>query len=342
MITVASVPLDDPRARSLWDEQQAELSARYGSPDTAADFADKMPPGELLASFLATDDAGEPVGTGLVRWSPYDTGAGSAEIKRLFVKASHRGRGYSRVIMGAIERAASRAGAVRLVLETGNEQPEAIGLYRGIGYTDFPRFGPYEDDPRSVCFAKELPTRVLILNGTMGAGKTEMLGAALAVLTDAGARAAAIDGDWLCQAYPHHDDADPHNDRLLVANLAAVAPNYRRGGYGLMLVARAVEDPRTREEYSRAFADAVAGLAQVAIVRIDASEETRQARLRAREPEGFYEGFAKHRTTELQASLEALDIDDGVVENDGADRYEVARGILAAADWWVAGEEPLG
>jgi len=343
VITVRSVPLDDDRARALWAEQQQEIAERYdGEPDTDADFIQQMRPGDLLASFLATDDAGEPIGTGLVRWSPYDTGAGSAEFKRLYVTPSHRGRGHSRVIMGAMERAAWRAGAVRAVLETGTEQPEAMGLYRRIGYAEIPNFGPYQDDPRSVCFGKELPTRVLLLNGTMGAGKTEILGATLAVLTDAGARAAAIDGDWLCQAYPHHDEADPHNDRLLVENLTAVAPNYRRGGYGLMLVARAVEDPRTREAYARAFADPVAGPAQVAIVRIDASEETRQARLKAREPEGFYESFARHRTVELQESLEALDLDDAVVENDGADRYEVARAVLSAADWWVAGEEPLG
>jgi hypothetical protein len=107
------------------------------------------------------------------------------------------------------------------------------------------------------------------------------------------------------------------------------------------MVARPVEDVRGREEFSRAFADAVAGPAHVAIVRLDAREETRQARLRAREPEGFYEDVARHRTTELAESIEALDLDDGVVDNDGRDRYEVARDVLEVADWWVAGAEPL-
>jgi hypothetical protein len=242
--------------------------------------------------------------------------------------------------MGAIERAAWRAGAVRLVLETGNEQPEAIGLYRRIGYSDYKLFGPYEGDPRSVCFVKELPTRVLVFNGTMGAGKTEILGATQAVLAKEGARVAAIDADWLCQAEPANED-DRFNERLMFDNLTAIAPNYRRGGYGLVLAARPVEDARGRDEFSRAFADAAAGPAQVAIIRLDASEETRQARLKAREPEGFYEDFARHRTGELAASIEELDLDDGVVDNDGRDRYEVARDVLAAADWWVAGAEPL-
>lgn len=341
MITVESVAIDDPRARALWAEQQSELSERYGEPDIAGGFADRLPPGELLASLLALDSSGEPVGTGLVRWSPYETGAGSVEVKRLYVRPEHRGKGYSRVIMGAIERVAWRAGAVKLVLETGDAQPEAIALYRGIGYSDYAQFGPYVGEARSVCFAKDLPTRVLVLNGTMGAGKTEILGATMAVLADAGARVAAIDADWLCQGAPAAQVGDGFNERFMFDNLTAVAPNYRRAGYGLVLVARPVEDPRGRDEYARAFADAVAGLAQVAIIRLDASEQTRQARLKAREPDGFYEQFAKGRTSELQASLEDLDLDDGVVDNDGADRYDVARAVLAAADWWVPGVQPL-
>ena len=116
----------------------------------------------------------EPVGTGLLRWSPFASGAGSVEVKRLYVRPEHRGHGHSRVIMGALEHAAARAGAVRIVLETGVEQPEAIALYERIGYSRIPGYGEYMDDPRSVCFAKDLPTRVLVVNGTIGAGKTSV------------------------------------------------------------------------------------------------------------------------------------------------------------------------
>ena len=76
-------------------------------------------------------------------------------------------------------------------------------------------------------------------------------------------------------------------------------------------------------------------------MRLDASEETRQERLKAREPEAFYENFARARTGELAASIEALDIDDAVVDNDGRHRDEVAREVLAAADWWVPGVQQL-
>ena len=174
MISLRSVELGDPAASALWAEQQSELFVRYGEPDADAHFALAMPPDALVASLLAVSDGGEAVGTGLLRWSPFASGAGSVEVKRLYVRPEHRGHGHSRVIMGALEHAAARAGAVRIVLETGVEQPEAIALYEDIGYTRIPGYGEYMDDPRSVCFAKDLPTRVLVVNGTIGAGKTSV------------------------------------------------------------------------------------------------------------------------------------------------------------------------
>jgi hypothetical protein len=42
------------------------------------------------------------------------------------------------------------------VLESGERQPEAIGLYAASGYVRIPRFGEYADNLSSVCFAKQL------------------------------------------------------------------------------------------------------------------------------------------------------------------------------------------
>ncbi len=331
MITVNAVSLDDPQARALWDEQQDELAERYGEPDTAADFADHMGPRELIASFLATDAAGEPVGTALVRWSPYETGPGSAEIKRLYVRAAHRGNGYSRVIMGAIEKAAWHAGAVRLVLETGVEQPEALSLYRAIGYSDFERFGPYEGDPRSVCFSKELPTRVLVVNGSIGAGKTSVAEGAFDVLAARGARAAMIDGDFLCQAEPNVEGV-PFNQDLLFANLAAVAPVYRSYGYGFMVIARVVEDPEDRARYAQAFA--AAGMpGEVVIARVTAPESERKDRIVHRDLDPEWHQWGHARTVELEAVLSDLKLDDAVVSNSGRTPQETAEELLAAIGW---------
>jgi hypothetical protein len=41
-------------------------------------------------------------------------------------------------------------------LETGNEAPEALGLYTSSGYEPIPCWGPFANDPKSRCFEKPL------------------------------------------------------------------------------------------------------------------------------------------------------------------------------------------
>jgi len=331
MITLDQVPLDDPTARLLWDEQQAEIFERYGEPDTDADFAEQLPPDGLLASIIAVTGAGEPVGTAVVRWSPYATGHGAAEVKRLYVRPEHRGRGYSRVLMGGAEKVARAAGAVRVVLETGTEQPEAMALYAAIGYSRITPYGPYKDDPRSVCFGRELATRVLVVNGTIGAGKTKVAGALHDVLGDRGARVAMIDGDYLCQAVPADPD-DPFNQNLLFANLAAVAPVYRAAGFGLMVIARVVEDAADRGRYARAFA-ANGHPAEVILARVTAPEQERKDRIVQRDIEPEWQEWGHARTVELEAALDELALDDVVIDNLGRTPADTAAELIAEIGW---------
>ncbi len=323
MITVREVPFADATARVLWDAQQAELLARYGEEDVDAVLEDDG----IIASLVGESD-GEVIATGLLRWSPYSTAPGTAEAKRLYLVPEHRGHGHSRVMMGAVESAARKAGAIRIVVETGLKQPEAIGLYESIGYSRIANYGTYGDLPDSVCLGKELPTRVLVLNGTMGAGKTAIAGACFGLLEREGAHVAQIDADYLAQAHPSAP-GDRFNEALMFRNLTAIAPNYRAYGIGLVIIARPIEDSEGPQRFAIAFASSAAGAAEVTVVRLDASEGTRQERLREREPADFYEGFAKERTVELQAGIVAAGVDDGVVENDGRDANDVAREVLA-------------
>ena len=75
--------------------------------------------------------------------------AGYAEIKRLYVQESHRGRGLSRTLMSAIESEIFAEGIDCARLEMGIYQPEADTLYRSIGYRDISPFGDYRLDPLS-------------------------------------------------------------------------------------------------------------------------------------------------------------------------------------------------
>jgi putative acetyltransferase len=80
----------------------------------------------------------------------------SAELKRLFVAETARGRGVADSILHTLEEHAATSGIEVLRLETGHLQPAAIALYLKRGYRHIPRFGQYVDDELSVCMEKTL------------------------------------------------------------------------------------------------------------------------------------------------------------------------------------------
>lgn len=78
-----------------------------------------------------------------------------AEIKRLFVLDRHRGKGLSNKIMCHLETELQNRGISLFRLETGIKQPEALGLYRKLGYRERGPFGSYVADPLSVFMEKQ-------------------------------------------------------------------------------------------------------------------------------------------------------------------------------------------
>ncbi|HVW42209.1 MAG TPA: GNAT family N-acetyltransferase [Amycolatopsis sp.] len=145
------VPFDDPDAVELIDAVQQEYVVRYGDTDRtpvdASEFA--LPHGLFLVGY----DDGVPVACGGWRARSNPDGA---EIKRMFVVKSARGKGFARGVLAELERTAAVAGHARAVLETGHMQPEAIALYRSSGYTEIEKFGVYRDEPLSLCLGKQL------------------------------------------------------------------------------------------------------------------------------------------------------------------------------------------
>ncbi|MCP4471999.1 MAG: GNAT family N-acetyltransferase [Gammaproteobacteria bacterium] len=77
-----------------------------------------------------------------------------AEIKRVFVLENFRGRGLSRKTMAVLETELRNRGVKLFRLETGVRQPEALGLYRKLGYRERGPFGAYHSDPLSVFMEK--------------------------------------------------------------------------------------------------------------------------------------------------------------------------------------------
>ena len=78
-----------------------------------------------------------------------------AEIKRVFVLNDYRGRGLSGRIMNFLETELRQRGVQLFRLETGVYQPEALGLYRKLGYRERGPFGAYGPDPLSVFMEKQ-------------------------------------------------------------------------------------------------------------------------------------------------------------------------------------------
>ena len=79
-----------------------------------------------------------------------------AEIKRVFVRSEFRGQGLSLQIMNYLEAELVGRGINLFRLETGIKQPEALGLYRKLGYSDRDPFGAYRPDPFSIFMEKKV------------------------------------------------------------------------------------------------------------------------------------------------------------------------------------------
>ena len=151
-LEISAEPYGSPVARPLTDALEAELLPRYpafggGEPEPAV-FV--RPDGVFLVARLN----GDAVACGGV--CRFD--AETAEVRRMYVAPRARGRGIGRELLRRLLDAAHGLGYARVRLETGNEQAEALGLYRSAGFKPIPCWGPYVDDPRSVCLEWEVST----------------------------------------------------------------------------------------------------------------------------------------------------------------------------------------
>lgn len=144
---VIRVASQSPQVVELCAEQQAELAWRQR--EVVDDTPKHLDP---RISFLLLH-AGEEV-AGCAGLQPLEPGVG--EVKRMYVRPAHRGRGLSRRLLTEVEKLAAEYGMRTLRLETGRLFDEAIGLYTSSGYRPIPRFGPYAECAESVCFEKHL------------------------------------------------------------------------------------------------------------------------------------------------------------------------------------------
>jgi putative acetyltransferase len=149
-VIVREATWDDPAGISLRKAQRDELTVRYGDPNSEPGPA---PTAEDITVFLiAEDDHGLPVACGGLR-RINDT---HGEIKRMYVNPDSRGTGAAVLVLRELEQRARDLGWSRLVLETGDRQPDAIRFYEREGYTRIPNYGHYVHSALSLCYERIL------------------------------------------------------------------------------------------------------------------------------------------------------------------------------------------
>lgn len=149
---VAFEPADPrrPPAAGLLEAMAAELNALYGTADRLQRPA--LDPGELTppngAYLVGSVSAGVVAGGGLRRLD-----GTTAEIKRMYVAPTWRGRGVAGALLRALEEEGRRLGFEVLRLDTGPRQPHAKRLYLTAGYREI---AAYNDNPYADFWAEKV------------------------------------------------------------------------------------------------------------------------------------------------------------------------------------------
>ena len=150
---ISAEPFDSADAQALTEALGAEMRGLYAGEDDIGPKREahmfEPPDGVFL---LLRDGDARPLGCGGV--CRFDETR--AELKRMYVVPEARGRGLSRRLLAELELAAAALGYHGIVLETGERQPEAIGLYASAGYEPIPCYGVYATRALSRCLEKRL------------------------------------------------------------------------------------------------------------------------------------------------------------------------------------------
>ena len=140
-ISIAAEPADSDDVRWCFEQYYAELDQRFAAGfDVAAALPlglDELTPprGAVLVARLR----GAPVGCGAVKLAEPHI----AEIKRMWVSRSARGRGLGGRILAELESIAEAAGKSVARLETNRSLVEAVAMYRSQGYREV---APFNDE----------------------------------------------------------------------------------------------------------------------------------------------------------------------------------------------------
>ena len=165
---------------------------------------------------------------------------------------------------------------------------------------------------------------VLLITGTMGAGKSTVMAEASDLLAARDIDHAAIDVDALAVA---HISSMPNNDETMYANLECVCRNYAQLGVRRFVLAQALENRSNLERCRNA-----TSAEDVVVCRLTARLATLQQRVKLREP-GMLQSQFVARVEVLNAILDRAGLEDFTLPNENRSISEVAQEMLMRAGW---------
>ncbi|WP_406285307.1 AAA family ATPase [Streptomyces sp. NBC_00209] len=167
----------------------------------------------------------------------------------------------------------------------------------------------------------------LLINGTVGVGKTTAADEVGGLLAEAGVPHAVLDLDWLRRAWPA-PPGDRFNFAVLLRNVRSVAGNYVDAGATRLVLAGVIEQRTERERLAEAVG------VELTACRLRADLTALHRRL-AQRHQGEPEALRWHldRTTELDGILDRAALDDFTIDTTDTPASDVALSVLKAAGW---------
>jgi GNAT superfamily N-acetyltransferase len=141
---------DTPDAIALIAELDAILTPLYPSESRHGLSVEKLLAEQV--EFFLLRHRGEAAGCAGLKF----VGSDYAELKRMYVRPIFRGQGFGKQLLNHVAAHAQARDMRVLRLETGIHQREAIALYERFGFTRIPPFPPYQEDPVSRCYQKQI------------------------------------------------------------------------------------------------------------------------------------------------------------------------------------------
>lgn len=147
--TLKRTTTDDPGFQLLVSQLDNELWNELNEDQATYDQYNKVPG---LSTALMLYINGEPVACGCIKAYSDDT----AEVKRMYVTKTFRGKGLSKLILDELEKWALELGFSFTILETSIHFKVARSLYSAAGYDVIDNYDQYAGLSESVCMRKKL------------------------------------------------------------------------------------------------------------------------------------------------------------------------------------------